>query len=162
MADKEKLGILLTVFVMLLIAFPLIDIVGDVSVGATQLSTLQETVTITGGQGALSQRAVSTLFFFGNATNNTLKSPLIVIGAQVNFTRNGTIKVTQDFNHTGAADGNFVFGNGVYTANYTYEGANYIGDSNSRTVLGFNALWFALAILAIAALAFYKNWDDWF
>jgi len=161
--DKSKIGLLVSGFVIILIGLTFFQAAVTTIGSATRISTTtDESVTITGGSGALANDPIVGLTFFGNSTNNTNKSPLIVFGAQVNFSRNGTIQVTQNFNHTNAADGNFVFGNGVYTANYTYEGANYITSGSARSISSLIPLFMGMVIMIVGVGIAYAGLKDEF
>ena len=101
--------------------------------------------------GTTANANVVSVTFFGDANASTHHST-IVLGEQVNFTKStGVLKL---------ASANFT--NRAYNASYTYEGANYVVDKLSRTILNLNTLWFALFVLAAALVLVLRAYPELF
>ena len=115
MTDVNKVGIFITVFVVLILGLVLIDSIGDQVYLATNLGSLvNESVVITAGAGQLAQDDVDTLSYFGNNSNDTSA----FINTLINYTKAGVITTDP------------TVGNTTYNASYTYEGDEYIVGSS--------------------------------
>ena len=165
MIEQKKVGLLVGSFVLILIAIVILQSSADVVSDATDVKGFTDkAVTITSGSGNLGTTGVVGISKFGNATNNTALNAGIVLGANVNVTRNGTIQVAQNLNitPTNQPTSSIVFGNGAYLATFTYEGANYISDSSARSTTKLIPLFLALAIMSIAVAMAYNAFKDEF
>ena len=141
LADVNKVGIFISVFIIILLGIVLIDSIGDTIHAATNLNTLtNESVVITASVGQLAQDDVDTLSYFGNNSNDTSA----FIGTLINYTKAGAI-VTDA-----------TMGNTTYNATYTYEGDEYIVGSNNRVLIKLVIIFFAIAILAAAIWGMYQ------
>ncbi len=126
MENKNNIGLLLIGFITIIVSIvflnaianniaqgSLLTVVTNESVTTSSVinSTVNETITITSGSGAVANINLINLSFFGNGTNNTMQPTGIapVLGAEVNFTKNGTIRVSQ-----------MIFGDGSYNASYIF------------------------------------------
>lgn len=143
---EDNLNILVMGFVAILVGIVFASVIADSEVANTQLSTNNESITITAGVGSLTFGDVHSISYFGNDSNNT-NSAEINIGAEVNLTTvAGSISVAR--NLTDSVN-NSIFGNGNYDVVYTYEGAQYVADSASRVLISLIPLFFVLAVLFI-------------
>jgi len=141
LTDVNKVGIFITVFVVLILGLVLIDSIGDQVYLATNLGSLvNESVVITAGAGQLAQDDVDTLSYFGNNSNDTSA----FINTLINYTKAGVITTDP------------TVGNTTYNASYTYEGDEYIVGSNNRVLIRLIIIFFAIAVLAAALWGMYQ------
>lgn len=162
MAENQDMKAIMTAFVALVLFIAFTTVIADNEVANTELSTFtNESVTLTGGSGDLSNTNIASLTFFGNASNNTqINSNLLTFGEHVNFSANGTINIVRNLNvsgagSTGPSTTQAVFApNGVYNVSGTYEGALYVDDAPSRSLLSLTTLFWVILGLAIGLIAF--------
>lgn len=137
MVEKDKLGIVIFGFVLIILGIIFLDVIADQIASSTSL-TIQtdETITITaddnsvinetfissGNSNKTDNTVLNNITFFGNATNNT-DSNLFNVSLHVNFTREGNI--TLDITKFPAAT--------PYNISYTFEN-NTVGTTDNADV----------------------------
>ena len=127
------------------------DSLGDSIYSATTISTVteNETVTFTSGSGEVINNDVTVITFFGNGTDST-HSTAFVVEESVNVTKaTGVIAINQ------TATGN-------YNVTYECEGAEYVTNSTSRSLLPLVLIFFALAIVMIGYVIVVKGFKEFF
>ena len=138
----NKLGMIVGGFIVILFGIVLLGAIADSIYDTVTLSTAtNETVAIVNQGGETANADVVSTSFFGNATNNTFLTQ-VTLGEEVNVTSNGSITLSSaEF----PADGD-------YSISYSYEGANYVANSTSRTILRLITIFFAIAVMASGAM----------
>lgn len=146
MAEFSLKPILLT-FIVVLIGVVFLREIGDSQVETTELSAavnelitmaetstsiVNESITMTGATGNTARGPVSDLSFFGNATNSTHDAN-IILGVDVNITRNGEVTISQDPDKFGDATVTY---NISYTVRDTVTGTTANEDITGITLFG--------------------------
>jgi len=129
------------------------DSLGDSIYSATTISTVtgNESVAIVSGVGELANDDVTVITFFGGANVST-QSTGITVGTQVNVTKATGVLAVDSIN----------FSNGNWNATYEYEGAEYVTNSTSRSLLPLVLIFFALAIVLIGYVIVVKGFKEFF
>ena len=155
MADSTNtLNVIVGGFIALILGLILIGVVADtISTLDDIVNVVNESITITSGVGTTSvTEDVTSLDFFGNATNSTHNAG-VNVGEEVNFTRQGVITV---------AGGTVFGGSGPYNISYTHEGVNFVANKTARTLINLITIFFALAVLAIGFMIARDSFPDLF
>ena len=151
MAENFSMRPILMLFVVLIIFISLLQILSNSQVGNTELSAkTNESITLQSATtGVVASYPTSQLLFFGNGTNNTI-SKGGTIGLDVNLSRNGSIAVSS-----------FTYGGvGPYNVSYTYEGALYVQDDKSRSLLRLVPLFVAILGIVVGVIYFRQSSND--
>ncbi len=154
MAEKDKLGAIMTAFVAIILLVVFSTVIADNEVANTKLSgSVNESVTLVSGSGKVANPDTTGMTFFGNGTNNTITESTMLIGTTVNLSTNGTLQLSQ----TAALDFD---GDGTYNVSYGYEGTLYVDDAPSRSLLNLTTLFWVLLGLGIGIVAFMATSDN--
>ena len=151
MVDSSKgLNVVIGAFIAIIVGVVLAQVIGDqikatsslisvsnesITISNTNNVIVNESITITSGSGDTLNTSVVRVGFFGNGTNNT-DLAAVTIGEEVNFTRDGVIRVSTDqfpgaspynisYNYTSDATGN--------TANEDVLSVGFFGNGNVST-----------------------------
>lgn len=143
MAETNKVGVFVGVFIALIVGIVLLSSLSDsVYENSNTYESINETIAIGLNSGTTAEDDVITVTNFNNITDDLTAS----VNTDVNFTRAGVITINNDsippvrnFNIT-----------------YGYEGDLYIRDAPARVINNLVIIFFALALLATAILAAYQ------
>ena len=102
----------------------------------------------TAGTGDTVQDDITSIDFFGNATNSTHLAG-VTAGTEINFTKPGVISVDT-----------LSFDPGTYNISYGYEGDLYVVDTKSHIFLKLLGLFFVLVIFAFAIQTMRESSDN--
>lgn len=108
-----------------------------ITITVSTFTTINESITITNGEGAVATGPIFSVSFFGNATNSTDDAG-ISLGTEVNFSRSGAVAISQEadkFGPTGTYNISYVSatsGTGV-TANNAKTAVSFFGNGSIST-----------------------------
>ena len=161
MESKNELGMLLGGFITILVGVVLVAALADNISTLADIDTVNnESVTISSGTGSTANDDLTSLTFFGNATINTDLAG-ITIDTEVNFTKAGTIIVSQDLNiSVGSGHFNGSFAGGSYNVSYINQGVNFVANTTARTLVKLTILFFAIAIMFVGVLIVKKGFAE--
>lgn len=152
MAEMKHMGVLLTAFFLLIMGIIFLQVISD------RTNSVKTLNTVTGDTFA----SPATWATCTQVTDGCIDSIIVL------YNNSETQKASNYSlcrSSTGRQDGirmNETFSGYTITTNYTYSAdCTYVADSVSRTVINLIPIFFALAIIAIAIVAFIKNKEDW-
>lgn len=146
--NKGKLGILITIFILVIIGLSLLSSLADnIYLNTNTRDIVNETITIAANTGQTANDDLTTVTYFGNTTVDYTSA----INTGVNFTTAGVITVANSSNPL------FNISDNDYRISYNYEPDEYINNGTARTMLSLIVLFFAIGIVALGVLLVRKT-----
>ena len=151
MVNVNKVGIFISVFIVIILGIVLLDTTADqVWVASSgEYTATDEAMTLNNvtAQSLTNDwvTAVSSIKANTNGTHNTTLNIDEYTTANLNDDDPATVLLVND-----SRNGNFSF------VTYNYQDDNYVRDGSSRTLISLVVIFFALAILGIAIAAMYR------
>jgi hypothetical protein len=152
--EGKDIGALFGAFIVILVGVVLLNNLANSIYSATTISTVtaNESVAITTGVGTLANKDVTIITFFGSSNVST-NSGGVVLGTQVNITDKATSTIRVDKTN---------FSNGNWNCTYQYEGAEYVTDSTSRTLISLTTLFFVISIVLVGYFLVMRSYNNMF